>query len=42
MNGRIDVHFHAVPEAFKQAAQAAGRGATIASGFPRWSPELAL
>jgi predicted TIM-barrel fold metal-dependent hydrolase len=39
---RIDVHFHAVPEAFKQAAAAAGRGATISSGFPRWSPELAL
>jgi 6-methylsalicylate decarboxylase len=39
---RIDVHFHAVPDAFRRAAEAAGRGATIASGFPRWSPELAL
>jgi predicted TIM-barrel fold metal-dependent hydrolase len=39
---RIDVHFHAVPPAFKEAATAAGRGATIASGFPEWSPELAL
>lgn len=39
---RIDVHFHAVPEAFKHAASAAGRGATIASGFPEWSNEAAL
>jgi 6-methylsalicylate decarboxylase len=36
---RIDVHVHAIPEAFKQASRAAGRGATITSGFPAWSPE---
>lgn len=38
----IDVHFHAVPPAFKRAALAAGRGATIASGFPDWSNDAAL
>lgn len=39
---RIDVHFHPVPDVFKEAASRAGRGPTIASGFPTWSPELAL
>ena len=39
---RIDVHFHAVPEAFKAAAAAAGRGATVSTGFPAWSNEAAL
>ncbi|UUX95478.1 amidohydrolase family protein [Aquabacterium sp. J223] len=39
---KIDVHFHAVPPAFKAAALRAGRGATIASGFPDWSVPGAL
>ncbi|HWL04347.1 MAG TPA: amidohydrolase family protein [Xanthobacteraceae bacterium] len=39
--GRIDVHCHAVPPFFTEAAQAAGRGASISSGFPQWSPALA-
>ncbi|MBL0421108.1 amidohydrolase [Ramlibacter sp. AW1] len=42
MSDRIDVHFHPVPEGFKRAAAAAGLGTTIASGFPRWTPELSL
>ncbi len=39
---RIDVHVHAIPEAYKQASQRAGQGATISTGFPAWSPELQL
>lgn len=39
---RIDIHFHAVPEFFKEAAASAGRFPTIASGFPQWSASLAL
>lgn len=40
--GRIDVHFHAVPAFFREAAAAAGRRPAISSGLPAWSPELAL
>jgi predicted TIM-barrel fold metal-dependent hydrolase len=40
--GRIDVHFHAVPQFFREAAAAAGRRPAISSGLPPWSPELAL
>jgi predicted TIM-barrel fold metal-dependent hydrolase len=41
-NHRIDVHFHAVPQAFKDAAAKAGKGPTISSGFPAWSARNAL
>lgn len=40
--GRIDVHVHAIPEAFRDASHAAGQGATISGGFPIWSPEVQL
>ncbi|MBX6319566.1 amidohydrolase family protein [Pigmentiphaga sp.] len=39
---RIDVHAHSLPPCFKEAVVAAGRGPTITSGFPSWSPEQAL
>lgn len=39
---RIDVHFHTVPQVFRNAAAAAGKGATISSGFPEWSVPLSL
>ena len=39
---RIDVHIHALPDAYKEASRRAGQGATITSGFPPWSPELQL
>ncbi len=35
---RIDVHVHALPDFYKEASTRAGRGATISSGFPAWSP----
>lgn len=40
--GAIDIHQHMVPEAFRLAALAAGRGATLRRGFPAWSPALAI
>ncbi len=39
---RIDVHFHTVPQVFRDAAAAAGKGATISSGFPEWSVASSL
>jgi predicted TIM-barrel fold metal-dependent hydrolase len=39
---RIDVHFHAVPQFFREATEAAGRRPAISSGLPAWTPELAL
>lgn len=38
---RIDVHFHIVPEFYREAVYAAGAGPAIGR-FPDWSPELAL
>ena len=37
---RIDVHFHLIPQFYKDAAYAAGAGPAI-SKYPEWSPELA-
>jgi 6-methylsalicylate decarboxylase len=42
MNNRIDVHAHIVPPFLTEAAAAAGLGASVSSGFPAWSAELAL
>lgn len=41
MAGHIDVHFHALPSAYKAAVEAHGGDP---SGFPEpdWSPEAAL
>lgn len=39
---RIDVHFHVIPPAYREAAAAAGRRPAISSGLPAWTPELAL
>jgi predicted TIM-barrel fold metal-dependent hydrolase len=39
---RIDVHAHIVPAFLVDAAGEAGFGASISSGFPKWSPEMAL
>ena len=38
----IDVHVHAIPPFLREALTAAGRGATISTGTPRWSVETAL
>jgi predicted TIM-barrel fold metal-dependent hydrolase len=40
--GRIDVHFHIIPQFFREAAAAAGRRPALSSGLPAWTPELAL
>jgi predicted TIM-barrel fold metal-dependent hydrolase len=40
-SGRIDVHFHFLPEFYTDAARAAGRLPSISSGFPTWTPEAA-
>lgn len=40
--GRIDVHFHIIPQFFREAAAAAGRRPAISSGLPLWEPEMAL
>lgn len=42
MGNRIDVHAHIVPPFLTEAAQAAGYGASISAGFPKWTAELAL
>jgi len=39
---RIDVHFHTIPHFFRDAVIAAGRGPTISSGFPAWTPDASL
>ena len=41
-SGRIDVHFHMIPQFFREAAEAAGRRPAISSGLPLWNPEMAL
>jgi predicted TIM-barrel fold metal-dependent hydrolase len=38
---RIDVHFHHIPEFYREAVYAAGRGPAIGK-YPDWSPQLAL
>jgi 6-methylsalicylate decarboxylase len=38
---RIDVHFHFIPDFFRDAAYAAGAGPAIGR-YPDWSPEAAL
>ena len=40
-NGRIDVHAHPIPDFYREALIAAGRGPSIAGGFPAWTPSLA-
>lgn len=40
--GRIDVHFHMIPQFFREAAEAAGRRPAISSGLPSWTPESAV
>lgn len=39
--GMIDVHFHLIPQFYREAVYAAGRGPAIGR-YPDWSPELAL
>ncbi len=39
--GMIDVHFHLIPEFYRDAVYAAGRGPAIGR-YPDWSEELAL
>ena len=38
----FDVHAHLIPQFYRDALAAAGRGPSISGGFPKWSPELAL
>jgi predicted TIM-barrel fold metal-dependent hydrolase len=40
--GRIDVHTHAMPRFYSQAATDAGLKASISAGFPDWTPESAF
>ena len=42
MTGHIDVHFHAIPDFFRDAVKAAGLGPAISTGFPAWSADDAL
>jgi len=39
--GMIDVHFHLIPQFYRDAVYAAGRGPAIGR-YPDWSPQLAL
>ena len=41
MAGRIDVHFHMIPQFYADLVYAAGSGPAIGR-YPDWSPELAL
>lgn len=41
MGRRIDVHFHIIPDFYKEAAHEAGAAPAIGR-YPAWSPELAL
>ena len=41
MAGRIDVHFHMIPQFYADMVYAAGSGPAIGR-YPDWSPELAL
>ena len=38
---RIDVHFHVIPQFYRDAVYAAGSGPAIGR-YPEWTPELAL
>jgi predicted TIM-barrel fold metal-dependent hydrolase len=38
----IDVHFHAIPDFFRDAVIGAGKGPAISTGFPAWSMEASL
>jgi 6-methylsalicylate decarboxylase len=38
---RIDVHFHLIPQFYRDAVYAAGRGPAIGR-YPEWTPQLAL
>ena len=40
-SGRIDVHFHLIPQFYADMVYAAGSGPAIGR-YPDWSPELAL
>jgi len=40
-NGMIDVHFHLIPQFYRDAVYEAGRGPAIGR-YPDWSPQLAL
>ena len=40
--GRIDVHTHAMPRFYSDAARDAGLKASISAGFPDWTPESAF
>jgi 6-methylsalicylate decarboxylase len=40
-DGMIDVHFHLIPQFYRDAVYEAGRGPAIGR-YPDWSPELAL
>lgn len=42
VSGKIDVHFHMLPQFYKDAAREAGRAPSISSGFPEWTPQTAL
>ena len=39
--GRIDVHFHMIPQFYADMVYAAGSGPAIGR-YPDWTPELAL
>lgn len=39
---RIDVHFHLIPQFYREASANAGRRPAISSGLPAWTPELAF
>src|SRR5215470_4099465 len=41
-SSRVDVHAHIVPSFLKEAASAAGFGASVSAGFPAWTEQLAL
>ena len=41
-SGCIDVHAHILPDFYVAAVSASGRAPSISSGFPAWSPQLAL
>src|SRR5258708_9150483 len=41
VGGRIDVHFHMIPQFYAEMVYAAGSGPAIGR-YPDWSPELAL
>jgi predicted TIM-barrel fold metal-dependent hydrolase len=38
----IDVHFHVIPQFFREAVDSTGMLSTIVARYPDWSPQLAL